>query len=57
MWYVADAFRVGLTLEEVHALTHIDPWFLAQIEDIVRQEQALANQSLVDLDRSRVAAR
>ena len=50
LWYVADAFRVGLSLAEVNALTYIDPWFLAQIEDLIRQEQALANQSLFDLD-------
>ncbi|MDP1717042.1 MAG: carbamoyl phosphate synthase large subunit, partial [Burkholderiales bacterium] len=41
VWYVADAFRCGMSLDEVHALSHIDPWFLAQIEDIVRQEQDL----------------
>ena len=40
LWFVGDAFRVGMTLGQVHGLTHIDPWFLAQIEDIVRQEQA-----------------
>ena len=45
IWYVADAFRIGMTLDEVQQLTHIDPWFLAQIEDIVRQEQALAGQT------------
>jgi carbamoyl-phosphate synthase large subunit len=50
LWYVADAFRVGLSLAEVNALTYIDPWFLAQIEDLIRQEQALANQSIFDLD-------
>ena len=35
IWYVGDAFENGFTLDEVHTLTHIDPWFLAQIEDIV----------------------
>jgi carbamoyl-phosphate synthase large subunit len=40
--YVADAFREGMDSAEVHALTHIDPWFLAQIEDLVRCEQKLA---------------
>jgi carbamoyl-phosphate synthase large subunit len=39
--FVADAFRVGMTMEEVHQLTHIDPWFLVQIEDLVRTEQGL----------------
>src|SRR5918992_839726 len=32
IYYVADAFRVGMSLEEIHAISHIDPWFLAQIE-------------------------
>jgi carbamoyl-phosphate synthase large subunit len=43
--------RIGMTLEEVQQLTHIDPWFLAQIEDLVRQEQALASKRVGDLDR------
>jgi len=50
IWYVADAFRCGMNLDEIHALSHIDPWFLAQIEDIVRQEQALDGQPLEELD-------
>ena len=36
IWYVGDAFENGFTLDEVHKLTHIDPWFLAQIEDIIK---------------------
>ncbi len=51
IWYVADAFRCGMTLDEVYELTHIDHWFLAQIEDIVHQEQALRGTSLEALDR------
>ena len=50
IFYVADAFRVGMTQEQVHGFSHIDPWFLAQIEDLVRQEQALAGRKLVDID-------
>jgi carbamoyl-phosphate synthase large subunit len=50
IFYVADAFRCGMTVEEVHELSHIDPWFLAQIEDIVRQEQRLAGRKLADMD-------
>ena len=33
--YVADAFRAGLTMAEVHKASRIDPWFLAQIEDLI----------------------
>jgi carbamoyl-phosphate synthase large subunit len=36
--YVADAFRAGWTAERIHELTHIDPWFLAQVEDLIREE-------------------
>ena len=35
---MADAFRAGWTLERIAELTHIDPWFLAQIEDLVAEE-------------------
>jgi carbamoyl-phosphate synthase large subunit len=50
IWYVGDAFENGFTLEEVHRLTRIDPWFLAQIEEIVRIEMDLDDRSLADLD-------
>ena len=50
IYYVADAFRCGITVDEVHDLTHIDPWFLAQIEDIVHQEKALTGRTLEQLD-------
>jgi carbamoyl-phosphate synthase large subunit len=36
IFYLADAFRAGMSCEEIQALTRIDPWFLAQIEDLVR---------------------
>ena len=47
--YLADAFRVGLTLDEVFEETAVDPWFLAQIEQLVRIEQALAGRALAEL--------
>ncbi len=51
IWYVGDAFAQGFTLEEVHNLTHIDPWFLAQIKEIVDIELWLDEQKFEDLDR------
>jgi carbamoyl-phosphate synthase large subunit len=42
LWYVADAFRAGLTQQEVFELSKIDPWFLDQIEEIVRVENDIA---------------
>jgi carbamoyl-phosphate synthase large subunit len=52
IWYIADAFRCGIELSEVHALTRIDPWFLIQIEDLVKQEQLLTDKTLGELDPS-----
>ncbi|HWS75704.1 MAG TPA: carbamoyl-phosphate synthase large subunit, partial [Quisquiliibacterium sp.] len=51
IWYVGDAFAQGFSIEEVHELTHIDPWFLAQIEEIVKLELELEKRTLGDLDR------
>ena len=51
IWYVGDAFAQGFSLEEVHHLTHIDPWFLAQIKDIVDIELWLETQTLKQLDK------
>ncbi len=51
IWYVADAFRCDFSLDEIHQLTHIDIWFLAQIEDLIKQEQALTKVNLEALDK------
>jgi carbamoyl-phosphate synthase large subunit len=50
IWYVGDAFENGFSLEEVHRLTHIDPWFLAQIQEIVALEMRLDDEKLADID-------
>jgi carbamoyl-phosphate synthase large subunit len=47
--YVADAFRIGLTLDEIYEETAIDPWFLAQIEDLVATEKLLQARALASL--------
>jgi carbamoyl-phosphate synthase large subunit len=52
IWYVGDAFAQGFSLEEVHQLTHIDPWFLAQIKEIVDIELWLETQLLDSLDKA-----
>jgi len=46
LWYVADAMRWGMALDEIHELTHIDPWFLAQVKELVDVENELRRQSL-----------
>ena len=41
LWYIADAFRAGMELNEIFDLTYIDPWFLHNIEQIVEAESDL----------------
>jgi carbamoyl-phosphate synthase large subunit len=52
--YVADAFRAGWSLEKVHELTAIDPWFLAQIEDLVQEEAKVGAGGLAQLEAPRL---
>ena len=54
--YTADAFRAGWALERVHNLTHIDPWFLAQIEDLVQEEARVREHGAPGLDAARLRA-
>jgi carbamoyl-phosphate synthase large subunit len=51
IWYVGDAFRVGMTAEEIFDISKIDPWFLAQIEDLIKREVALEGKHIADLDK------
>jgi carbamoyl-phosphate synthase large subunit len=52
IWYVGQAFRNGYTLDDVFNLTKIDPWFLVQIEDIIKTEAWIASQLLQDFDKA-----
>ncbi|RPI12694.1 MAG: carbamoyl-phosphate synthase large subunit [Lysobacterales bacterium] len=54
--YVADAFRAGLPFETVHRASRIDPWFLAQIEELVQEEARVAAEGLEALDAARLRA-
>jgi carbamoyl-phosphate synthase large subunit len=56
IWYVGQAFREGYTQADVHRLSRIDPWFLAQIEDLVRTEQSLVGRSLEAIDAAQMRA-
>jgi carbamoyl-phosphate synthase large subunit len=51
IFHVADAFRAGLPLEEVQRHSAIDPWFLAQLQELVEVERRLASHTLSRLDR------
>ena len=52
--FVADAMRLGLSVEELYKQTGIDPWFLANIEDLINEEKQLVSGSLKDLDFKRM---
>ncbi len=56
VWYVADAFRAGLSVDEVFERSAIDRWFLVQIEDIVKSEQQISGKQLNDLDADALRA-
>ncbi|MEK8050366.1 carbamoyl-phosphate synthase large subunit [Ideonella sp. DXS22W] len=47
--FLADAFRIGMTLDEIFEETAIDPWFLSQIEQIIATEKQLAGRTLESL--------
>ena len=51
IWYIADAFRIGLSLEDIQRLTNIDPWFLAQIEDLYKKAEIVRGRALESLSR------
>jgi len=49
LWYVGDAFRAGLSVEEIYKLSGIDPWFLVQIEDLLEDECVVSNMTRTDM--------
>ena len=52
LWHVADAFRAGMSLEQVFSYSKIDPWFLVQINDLIEEEKPLLDKNLKDLDKN-----
>ena len=46
LFYIGDAFRLGMTVSEINQLTDIDPWFLSHIEDIIKTEELIRNQGI-----------
>ena len=56
IWYVGDAFGQGMSVDEVFALTKIDPWFLVQIEEIVKIELELETTSLDKISATELRA-
>ncbi|NND82678.1 MAG: carbamoyl-phosphate synthase large subunit [Gammaproteobacteria bacterium] len=54
LWYIGDAFREGLSVQEVHEFTGIEPWFLAEVEDLINLEMQIGEAKLAELQRDQV---
>jgi carbamoyl-phosphate synthase large subunit len=54
LWYIADAFRHGFSLEAIYQECRVDPWFLRQIHDLVLHEDALSQVTLHDLSKEKM---
>ena len=54
LFLLANAFRLGLSLDDAHALTRIDPWMLRQVESMVQDELAVAQASDLETVRPRL---
>ena len=51
IFYVADAMRLGITNDEIHEMTSIDPWFLAQMRELIDIEKRVEGVNLADISR------
>ena len=49
LWYLADALRYGMSIDQVYKITGIDTWFLAEIEDLIREEKIIQNNNIESL--------
>jgi len=54
IWYLAEGMRRGMSVEEAHEVTRIDPWFLVQIEELIALEREVAREGLPALDADRL---
>lgn len=52
IWYLGDAFRIGWSIETIYELSGIDPWYLVQVEDLIKTEMSLIGSKLSDLDKT-----
>jgi carbamoyl-phosphate synthase large subunit len=52
LWYLADAFRYGLSLDEIYQESRVDTWFLNQIQSLVKLEQAILGKTIDALDEA-----
>jgi carbamoyl-phosphate synthase large subunit len=56
IWYIGDAFRAGMSLDEVYKYSGVDPWFLVQIQDIIQTEDNLKAVELADIEHAQLFA-
>jgi len=56
LWYVADAFRAGWSIEDINRFTAIDPWFLVQIANLIDEEASLCIGCIENLSAERLRA-
>lgn len=56
LWYIGDAFREGMSVKDVHEATGIEPWFLAEIEDLIAAEAQIATTQLGSIDADQMFA-
>ncbi len=52
IWYIADAMRSGMSIEEIFQLTKIDLWYLVQIEDIIKDEAKISEVGMAGLNKA-----
>ncbi|MDA0670060.1 MAG: carbamoyl-phosphate synthase large subunit [Proteobacteria bacterium] len=50
IWFLADGFRLGMSLNDIHQESKIDPWFLIQIQELIQLENKISSYNLNDLD-------
>lgn len=54
LWYIADAFRHGFTLEEIYQECKVDMWFLTQIQELIALENSILNHKIADIDKAKM---
>ena len=54
IWYIGDAFRLGMSVEELYEISGVDPWYLVQIEDLIKDELRVSETAMSDLDKDAV---
>ncbi len=52
IWYIGDAFRMGMSVDEIFGLTNIDPWYLVQIQELIELESLVQRLGLTGIDET-----